>query len=108
MSKILKALIIFVLLVIAGCSNATGESGEGFNELKTINSSFTGTIKEIKNNTAIVSAKLGGAKGDVFVNLSVNSDEVFQVGDTIKVEYDGTIMESNPAKINTLSIELID
>lgn len=44
----------------------------------------------------------------MFVNLSVNSDETFQIGDRIKVGYDGTIMESNPAQINTLSVELID
>lgn len=108
MSKVFKALAIFVLLVIVGCSNTTGESEVEFNEPKIVDSSFTGTIKEIKGNTAIVSAKLGGGEGDVFVNLSVNSDETFQVGDRIKVGYDGTIKESNPAQINTLSVELID
>lgn len=106
--RVFKALAIIGLLVIVGCANSTDESEEKFNEPTTANSSFTGTIKEIKSNTAIVSAKLGGGEGDVFVNLSVNSDETFQVGDRVKVGYDGTIMESNPAQINTLFVELID
>lgn len=106
--RVFKAIAIIVLLVIVGCANSTDESEEKFNEPKTANSSFTGTIKEIKSNTAIVNAKLGGGEGDVFVNLSVNSDETYHVGDRVKVGYDGIIMESSPAQINTLFVELID
>jgi len=42
------------------------------------------------------------------LTLSVNNDEAFQVGDEIKVGYDGTIMESYPTQIYTLSVELVD
>jgi len=41
------------------------------------------------------------------LTLSVNNDEAFQVGNEIKVGYDGT-MESYPAQIHTLSVELVD
>lgn len=72
---------------------------------------FTGSIEEIiDGDRAIVLGSIvkENPEGLVFVNLSVNKNEKFQVGNKIKVGFDGTIMESNPAKINTLSVELID
>lgn len=106
--KIFKPFLIIVILIISGCSNSVIQNDEEPVEIETGSVYFTGTIKEINDNTALVYAELGGSEGNVFVNLSVNSDEAFQVGDAIKVEYDGTIMESNPAQINTLSVELVD
>lgn len=85
--------------MLGGCSNSIDTSREESNEPKTPNSSFTGTIKEINRNKALVYAKLGGGEGKVFVDLSMNDDEVFQIGDGVKVGYDGTIRESNPAQI---------
>lgn len=110
MSKIFKALAIIVLLATVGCSNSLDKSERGYNQPKTKNFSFTGTINEIKDDRAIVSAKLfeGNPEGDVFVDLSVNSDETFSVGDKVKVEFDGNVDESNPAQIKTLSVELAD
>lgn len=108
MKKIFKPLAIIVILMIAGCSNSVNQNDEEPSEIETLSSYFNGTIKEISDNTALVYTELGGSKGDVFVNLSVNSDETFQIGDEIRVGYDGTIMESNPAQINTLSVELVD
>jgi hypothetical protein len=110
MTRTLKALAVIVLLTIVGCSNSIDKSEEKNSEIKTESSSFIGTIKEINGNSAIVSAKVfeGNPEGDVFVDLSVNNDETFQVGDRVKVGFDGTIKESNPAQINTLSVELVD
>jgi Protein of unknown function (DUF3221) len=110
MTRIFKALAIIVILTIVGCSNSTDRSEEKNNEIKTESSSFTGTIKEINGNSALVSTKVfeGNPEGDVFVDLSVNNDETFQVGDKVKVGFDGTIKESNPAQINTLFVELVD
>ncbi|MEH7115599.1 DUF3221 domain-containing protein [Neobacillus niacini] len=110
MTRIFKALAIIVLLTIVGCSNSIERSEEKNKEIKTVNSSFIGTIKDINGNTAIGSAKVfeGNPEGDLFVDLSVNNDETFQVGDKIKVGFDGIIKESNPAQINTLSVELVD
>ncbi|MEH7247931.1 DUF3221 domain-containing protein [Neobacillus niacini] len=110
MTRIFKALAIIVLLTIVGCSNSTDRSEEKNNDIKTENSSFVGIIKKINGNSAIVSAKVfeGNPEGDVFVDLFVNNDETFQVGDKVKVGFDGTIKESYPAQINTLSVELVD
>lgn len=108
MPRTFTALAIIVLFTILGCSHSIDRSEEEYNQIKTETLFFTGTINEINENQALVHAKLGGGEGDVFVNLSVNSDEKFQVGDEIKVGYDGTIKESNPAQINTLSVELIE
>jgi len=98
MHRTLKALAIIVLLTIAGCSN-----DEVPTEIETASFYFTGTIKEIYDGKALVD----GSRGKVLVTLSVNNDETFHVGE-IRVGYNGTIMESNPTQIKTLSIELVD
>ncbi|WP_432357008.1 DUF3221 domain-containing protein [Sporosarcina sp. UB5] len=108
MKKTFKAFAIIVLLIISGCSNLVNQNDEESSKIETVSSYFTGKIEDINGNTALVYAELGGGKGNVFVDLSVNSDQTFSVGDEIKVGYDGTIMESNPAQINTLSVELVD
>ena len=46
--------------------------------------------------------------GTVFVHLSVNNTETFQVGDKIKAGFDGTILGLNPGQINTLFVEAIE
>ncbi|MGM0752446.1 MAG: DUF3221 domain-containing protein [Bacillota bacterium] len=108
MTRIFKTLAIIVLLPIIGCSNSIASSEE--NKIKTESSSFTGTIKEINDNRALVSAKVyeGNSESDVFIDLSVNNAETFQVGDKVKVGFEGIIKESNPAQINTLSVVLVD
>lgn len=110
MERVMKVLVIVLLISIVGCSNSMENNQENVqNEPPiTADASFTGTIKEINGNRALVLGKLGGGEGDVFVDLSVNSDETFRVGDRIKVGFDGTVMESNPAQINTLSVKLLD
>jgi len=67
--------------------------------------SFTGTIKEIMEKTAIVESSFSGA---VFVNLAVNREETFEVGDTVRVYFTGEIRESNPAQIDTIAVEKIE
>ncbi len=107
MLNLCKALAIILLLATAGCAHATDKNQVEDEAPTIVHSSFPGTIIEITGNTAIVHAKLGGGEGKVFVDLSVNSDETFEVGDEVKVGFDGIIMESNPAQIHTLSVELI-
>lgn len=110
MPRLLKALAVIVLLIIVGCSNSTMEKDEGITENETANNYFTGKIKELisDGDRAIVHTKIGGSEGEVIVDFTVNSNETYQVGDKVKVGYDGTIMESSPAQINTLSVELVD
>lgn len=108
MPRLFRALAIIVLLTIVGCSNSINKSVEKPTETKTAISYFTGTIKEIHGDRALVHAKSGDGEGDIFVDLSVNSDQTFQVGDEIKVGFDGTVKESNPAQINTRTVDLVD
>jgi|GEM_PF-866445 len=110
MPRIYKALAVIVLFIIVGCSNSMDKTQKESNKPKIENSSFTGTIKEMNDDSAIVSAKIleNNLEGDVFVDLSVHSNETFQVGDKVEIKYDGTIRESNPAQINTLFVELTD
>lgn len=96
---------VIVLLTVAGCSNSFDKN----NETESAHYTFTGVIKEIHDHGALVHAKNGSIKkGNVFVDLSVNNDETFQVGDKIKVEYNGIILKSNPAQITTLFVELVE
>jgi hypothetical protein len=98
------ALAIIVLLIISGCSDTMNGNDEEPAEIEMGSFYFTGTIKEKYDGTALVD----GTRGKVLVNLSVNNDEIFLVGDKVKVGYNGAIMESNPAQIKTLSVELVD
>ena len=109
MQRMFKALTIIVILTLVGCSQSPVEGNDQEPiDIDEVKSYFTGTIKDINGNQAIVYAKLGGGKGDVVVNLSVNNDETFQINDKVKVGFDGIVMESHPAQINTISVELID
>lgn len=107
--------LLMILLVVGltyGCGNTSkhGDNNTDFiNENEHFN--FTGTISEmIDTDSAIVKAVLieNNPEGKILVDLSVNEDEVFEVGDQVKVEFDGPIMESDPMKIHTLSVELIE
>lgn len=110
MTRLLTVLVsIIVLLTIAGCSDSLDKGEEEVNEPVKRNSNFIGTIKEIHGQSALVHTENGGIpEGNVFVDLSVNNDETFEIGDKIKIEFDGTILESNPAQVNTLFVELVD
>ena len=73
---------------------------------------FTGTIEEIyEQKTGLIVVEVGEmlrSSDKVYVDLSVNTTETFQVGDRIKVGFDGIVMESYPAQINTLSVERVE
>lgn len=106
---------LLVLLLLVGLLTACSSSDDKKNKdnagesigTEEVSTEFTGTIKEINGNMAIVNAKIGGGEMDVFVNISLNKDVTFEVGNEIKVEHGGTILESHPAQINTISVELV-
>ena len=86
--------VVLVIAIVAAYMSATKE--EQF--------FFDGTIVSITGEQAIVDAVIGGGNMDV-VDLSVNEDETFSVGDVVTVQYDGTIMESHPAQIKTIDVK---
>lgn len=101
--KIKSKVVIIIILssLLVACNNG--------NEYQ-IKASFIGQIETITNNSATVfvseyeGTKIGGL---VVIDLSQNPDEIFQVGDKVKVGYDGTIMETAPLSIQTLKVEKI-
>nr|WP_106784462.1 lipoprotein [Lysinibacillus timonensis] len=97
-------LLILLVVVLAACSSSETNQGAA-------SSTFTGTIEEIVEHSALVSIDEGDilrSGSSVYVNLSVNNTEAFQVGDHIKVTYDGQVRESSPLGITTLSVELVE
>jgi hypothetical protein len=100
------SLLIIILLsaFLVACN-----SGDKNVESK-VKVTFKGTIEEIyeKSATVLVTEAEGKISGLVNINLTVNPDEVFQVGDKVKVGYDGTTMESSPLQIETLTLEKVE
>lgn len=102
MRRITVLLLILTLgISLIGCSKNDEVEAE-----------FTGTIIEINGYFAIVSADEEQdirSSGDlVEVNLSVNEETMFNVGDRVKVGYDGAIQEKYPLGINALYVELFE
>ncbi|MED1603294.1 DUF3221 domain-containing protein [Alkalihalophilus marmarensis] len=107
MAFIYKRLFLFLLVLVSVLFSACN-SGE--HELIE-EAAFTGTIESIHNDSAIIAIEEGEilSSGDkVSVNLAVNEEETFQVGDRVVVSYDGAVMESYPLQIHTISIKQID
>ena len=77
-----------------------------------VRATFIGTIVEINDYGAQVlvteSEGINQISGLIGVDFSVNPDETFQVGDKVKVGYDGNIMETAPVRINTLTLEKVE
>ncbi|ADC51454.1 hypothetical protein BpOF4_17055 [Alkalihalophilus pseudofirmus OF4] len=80
------------LIVLTSCLLAAFS-----NEDQMQNAAFTGMIESIHNDRAIFVIEEGEilSSGDkVSVNLSVNEEDTFAVGDRVVVEYEGAVMES--------------
>ncbi|BAK16744.1 ABC-type sugar transport system, ATPase component [Solibacillus silvestris StLB046] len=77
-----------------------------------VKATFVGIIEEVHEESATVSVieadGIYKISGLVNINLSVNPEESFQVGDKVKVGYDGTTMETSPLGIKTLTLEKVE
>lgn len=111
--SLLAGFVLVLVLFISGCGSDSpnntnaGNSAEPDSEVRV---SFTGEIVEIHGTGAVVFVKEGeilSSGSRVSVDLSVNNEETFQVGDSVKVVYDGVIRESDPLQINTIAVEKI-
>lgn len=102
--------IITIGLVACNADNHTSHEDSSIGTDSTT-VTFDGTIEEINGISALVAIDDGEilSSGDkVTVDLSSASDEIFEIGDKIRVEYDGTIRESYPLQVDTLSIQKLD
>ncbi len=71
---------------------------------------FTGIIVEIHGQTAVVKVEEGEilkSADRISVNLSVNSEERFEIGDKVRVGYEGAVRESYPAGVDEVYVELL-
>ncbi|MFS0574106.1 hypothetical protein AB1K83_00590 [Sporosarcina sp. 179-K 3D1 HS] len=100
MSKIRNAVIALALIALL---TACGHPDP--------NVTFTGTILDIHGPSATVVADEGEeirrSGSEVTVDLSVNEEETFEVGNRVKVTYDGVIREIHPLSINTIAVEKV-
>ena len=109
---ILLIFIVSLIFTLSACTDANQENqnsagGKGQDQ-EVI---FMGIIEEIHDQTALVSVEEGEilASGNQVgnVDLSLASHITFQIGDKVRVGYDGIVRETHPLSINTTSIELI-
>lgn len=109
-------LLISLIVVLVAC----GTDNDSNNSVETDGSSsvatFTAEIIEIYEdlgsdtfaaNVKVIDKENSGLTADtqLAVNLNVNADETFEIGDHIRVGFDGVIMESDPPQIRTESVE---
>lgn len=102
--------IITIGLVACNADNHTSHEDSSISTDPTT-VTFDGTIEEINGDSVLVAIDAGEIlrSGDkVTVDLSSASDEIFEIGDKVQVEYDGMIQESYPLQVNTLSIQKLD
>lgn len=99
-------IILFCFTVVASLLFACGS------ENAKVKATFVGTIEEIHSSgTATVSeleANDNKRLGLVVIDLPANAEEPFQVGDKVKVGYDGTTLEIAPVRIYTITIEKVE
>ncbi|MFE6169399.1 hypothetical protein ABE042_04380 [Viridibacillus arvi] len=98
-----KFILIFTFLLFGGLLFVWSES-----EVK---ATFTGVIEEINEQGAVVYVtddEDNAVSGIIAVNLAKNPDQTFQVGDKVKVGYDGTMRDTAPIGITTLTVELVE
>lgn len=72
---------------------------------------FDGTIEEINGQSALVAIDDGPilSSGDlVTIDLSIAPEDTFEIGDQVRVGYDGSVRESYPLQIDTLTVEKLN
>lgn len=77
-----------------------------------VKATFIGEIEEMINNREafvyVTKTEGNPVYGIIYVNLAKNPDETFQVGDKVKVGYNGKVQGAVPLTITTLSVELVE
>ena len=99
-------IILFCFTVVASLLFACGSENLEID----VKATFVGTIQEITGDSAIIDAAHEDGKtiGQISIDLAVNPNETFQIGDKVRIGYDGTIMESAPLQVITLTVEKVE
>ena len=82
------------------------------NSTPKVKATVTGTIETVNENGAMsvnieeaTGTKLGGT---VRLGIPEGTDETFNVGDKVKIGFDGSFFESEPAYIQAITLEKIE
>lgn len=71
---------------------------------------FYGKVVEAKQNYILVEPNEGEeirkSADKISIGLGEKNDAIYEVGTNVKITYDGTVMESYPAQINAIDIEV--
>lgn len=74
------------------------------------NQSFYGTVIESNQGNIIVEPREGEtirkSADKISISLGKNSDVIYAIGTNVKVTYTGSIMETYPAQVNAINIEI--
>lgn len=74
------------------------------------NQSFYGTVIESKQDYIIVEPREGEtirkSADKISISLGKNNDVIYAIGTNVKVTYTGSIMETYPAQVNAINIEI--
>ena len=74
------------------------------------NQSFYGTVIESKQDYTIVEPREGEtirkSADKISISLGKNNDVIYAIGTNVKVTYTGSIMETYPAQVNAINIEI--
>jgi len=102
-NKIVLLCSILLSSILFACNATEVKNNE-------VQATFVGIIEEVhgESATVFVTETEDKISGLVTINLTVNDDDTFQVGDKVKVGYDGTTMEISPITIKTLTLEKVE
>lgn len=116
--KILIILIVLLVVMIEALfltnfkSIKQGENVEEIEKQKTfeMNSSFYGKVIESRTNYIIVepdeNEEERKSADKISINLGENNDALYYIGTRVKITYTGEIMESYPAQVRAVKIEV--
>ena len=106
MKKVIYIMLASVLILFAAACTKNQEQEEQKDTVY-----FSGTIIEMNESNAIVEPFEGDIIRSSADKISINLGDDFssyKVGDAVKVEYSGEVMESYPAQVFVISIEKIE
>lgn len=97
MKKIMLIILGISIMLMLGCQQETFE-------FKGVIDYFEGTSVVVK----VLEEDVASSSDLIWVYVGEDGVEKLKEGDTIVVEYDGTIMESYPAQVNEISVKKLD
>lgn len=100
--KIIIIIIVIVMIIIIGISINNKRNNKYWCDIDNISNVIVGEITSVSNGKLLLKTS---EKNSIEVNHKANIK--FNVGDKIRIVFDGFIKESNPPQIIAISIELI-